>query len=102
MSRPVDSGAPPRYEVDAYARSLTTRVLDVAQDEPWITLADTVLYPEGGGQPSDHGQVAGLGVVDLAVGEGGIRHLLSESVPARPGDEVEVTLDWDRRFDHMQ
>lgn len=97
-----DTGSPARYEVDAYARKLRTRVLEVDSKEPWVTLADTILYPEGGGQPSDHGQVAGHDVVELARGDRGVRHLLSASASVAPGDEVEITLDWDRRFDHMQ
>ena len=94
--------SPPLYETDAYAKQVRTKVLDVSSGESWVTLADTVLYPEGGGQPSDHGDIEGVTVVELTRTAEGIRHTLAGPSPFRPGDEVEVTLDWSRRFDHMQ
>ena len=91
-----------KYETDAYAKSLTTRVVDVSAEGPWVTLADTVLYPEGGGQPSDHGRMGGIDVLEVARGPSGVRHRLSEPTSLQTGDEAEVVVDWNRRFDHMQ
>lgn len=92
----------PRYEVDAYSRNIQSRVVEVADDGGWVTLADTVLYPEGGGQPSDHGSVAGIPVSGLARTPEGVKHTLHHPFPPGAGDEVDVTVDWPRRFDHMQ
>ncbi|MDH3222246.1 MAG: hypothetical protein OEO23_00910 [Gemmatimonadota bacterium] len=92
----------PRYEIDAYTRSIRSRVVEVADDREWVILADTVLYPEGGGQPSDHGSLAGIPVSELARTPKGVRHSLSQPLPPGMADEVEVTVDWPRRFDHMQ
>ncbi|KXU82513.1 synthetase [Paraburkholderia monticola] len=41
---------------DAYLAACETHVVKV--DGAWVELADTVAYPEGGGQDSDHGTIA--------------------------------------------
>ena len=87
---------------DAFARSLSTRALScVEKDGRFIaSLADTVLYPEGGGQPSDTGTVNGVPVTHVDVGnDGRFDHWLD--APVEPGP-VEVVVDWERRYDHMQ
>ena len=64
-----------------------------------MILAETVLYPEGGGQPSDHGTLAGQPVTGLSVDdEGKVAHRVEKPVSGT----VEVILDWARRYDHMQ
>jgi Ser-tRNA(Ala) deacylase AlaX len=63
-----------------------------------VRLADTVLFPEGGGQPADHGTVGGEGVRGLRRDGEDVVHLLGAPVEG----EVVVALDWARRFDHMQ
>ncbi len=92
---------PPAYEREPALTRIETSVVRAAEDDgrPFVTLADTVLYPEGGGQPADHGTVAGTRVLDVQWVEGEVRHYLAE---AMADDRVTVTLDWDRRFDHMQ
>jgi misacylated tRNA(Ala) deacylase len=62
-------------------------------------LEDTILYPEGGGQPSDLGTIDDVPVTDVRRVHGVIEHTLAAPVAA---DEVTVRLDWERRFDHMQ
>ncbi len=91
----------PAFETDPYARALDTRILEIGQEgeRPFAVLEDTVLYPEGGGQPADHGTVGGIPVLDVQRRQGGIRHYLQ--APAEPGP-TRVILDWARRFDHMQ
>ncbi|HSW28591.1 MAG TPA: alanyl-tRNA editing protein [Longimicrobiales bacterium] len=91
----------PAYERDSRLTRLETEVVATGEDQgrPFVVLADTVLYPEGGGQPPDHGTVGGVAVVDVQKAEGGIRHYLAG---APPSGRVAVELDWVRRFDHMQ
>jgi len=91
----------PAYERDAYLRELDTEVTATGEVEvrPWAATADTVFYPEGGGQPSDRGTMGGVDVLEVRTSEGVIRHLLSS--PLEPGP-VHQVLDWPRRFDHMQ
>ncbi len=56
----------PAFHRDAYAAELETEVVDVGQDNDrkWVVTADTVFYPEGGGQPADHG-LMGEGCIPL-------------------------------------
>jgi Ser-tRNA(Ala) deacylase AlaX len=93
--------AVPAYERDPRLVHLDTEVLasGVDGDRPFVMLADTVLYPEGGGQPADTGSVGGVAVTDVQRVEGKIRHYLAGPVPS---GSVRVQLDWARRFDHMQ
>lgn len=79
----------------------TTTVTSVRQDgETYIvTLAETAFYPEGGGQPSDAGTIAGLPVLDVFDENEEVYHRL----PARPGmGAVSCVLDRKRRRDHTQ
>jgi len=93
------------FREDAYLKSCTARVLSAGPEG--VVLDRTVFYPTGGGQPGDSGTMktaAGtLAVTDTVKGEGGILHVLEEgaALPAA-GDEVEVELDWDRRYKHMR
>ena len=65
-----------------------------------MTLDRTAFYPEGGGQPADHGTLGGIPVLDVQEQHDEIVHTLSQ--PLTPGQTVEGVVDWDRRFDHMQ
>jgi Ser-tRNA(Ala) deacylase AlaX len=89
------------FEHDAYLQELATEVVETGFDgeQPFAVLADTILYPEGGGQPADHGTISEVPVVDVQPREGAIRHYLER--PVEPGPAT-VRLDWRRRFDHMQ
>ncbi len=91
----------PAYERDPRLRRLETEVVAAGEDQgrPFVVLADTVLYPEGGGQPADRGTVGGIDVLDVRRAGPEIRHVLGGAVPS---GRVTVELDWARRFDHMQ
>ncbi|KAM4715580.1 alanyl-tRNA editing protein Aarsd1 [Anableps anableps] len=65
-----------------------------------VVLQDTVLFPEGGGQPDDHGLI-GEGPV-LRVTRQGPDAVHFVTSPLEVGQEVRVKVDWERRFDHMQ
>jgi len=88
---------------DAYLRTLDAEVLDCAplpEGGFAAVLDDTVLYPEGGGQPADHGRLNGVLVTDVQrAGDGRVLHHLERPVQRGP---VRVEVDWARRFDHMQ
>lgn len=89
------------FHADAYRRSLETEVRACREVEGVfeVVLADSVLRPEGGGQPADAGQVDGQPVLGLrATDQGEVSHRLASAVQGR----VRVELDWARRFDHMQ
>lgn len=92
---------PAAYERQPYLRELETEVTASGEEggRPFVVLADTILYPEGGGQPADAGTVAGVAVTDVRTVEGQVRHFLAGPPP---GGRVRVGLDWPRRFDLMQ
>jgi Ser-tRNA(Ala) deacylase AlaX len=89
------------FERDPFLTQLETDVVDegVGGGRPFVVLADTIFYPEGGGQPADRGWIGGVAVEDVRTVEGQIRHYLAGSLP---GGRVHVEIDWSRRFDHMQ
>uniref|UniRef100_A0A2D4K0V5 Threonyl/alanyl tRNA synthetase SAD domain-containing protein n=2 Tax=Micrurus paraensis TaxID=1970185 RepID=A0A2D4K0V5_9SAUR len=65
-----------------------------------VILEDTILFPEGGGQPDDRGFINDIPV--LRVTRQGPHALHFIQTPLEPGTKVQLVLDWDRRFDHMQ
>jgi alanyl-tRNA synthetase len=91
----------PAFERDAYLRELNTAVTAVweAQGVCFAALEDTLLYPEGGGQPADRGELNGIPVLDVQKRDGWIVHTLERAVSL---GSAHLTLDWPRRFDHMQ
>jgi len=91
----------PAYEREPFLRSIETDVVRTGEERgrPFVVLADTILYPEGGGQPADRGWIGGVPVDDVRTVEGEVRHYLAG---APPTGRVQVELDWLRRFDHMQ
>ena len=89
------------YERDPYLTRLEVEVRRVgeADGRPYAVLDDTLLYPQGGGQPADRGRLGEIAVVDVQRAAGEVRHFLA--APGEPGPAV-LTLDWPRRYDHMQ
>lgn len=79
----------------------------VAANEPVyaIELKDTILFPEGGGQPYDTGSIVlpdSSKVLVSKVLRDGITALHITPSPIEPGTDVSLELDWNRRIDHMQ
>ncbi len=93
----------------AYVRAFPASV--VARPPGAVVLDRTYFYPTGGGQPSDHGWIAGEGggrwpVTDVRKSGEAIIHALARSSdgrpPPAPGERVTGEIDWERRFDHMR
>lgn len=71
-----------------------------------IELEQSVLFPKGGGQPSDVGELQpaegkALSVQSVFRDPNG-RVIHRTDSPLAEGVEVKVVVDWDRRYDHMQ
>jgi len=65
-----------------------------------VVLDRTAFYPTSGGQPFDVGSLGGSKVVDVIdQDDGAILHIVEGDLTAGP---VHGTVDWNRRFDHMQ
>lgn len=90
------------YERDSHLVRWEATVLDCipADDGYRIVLDRTAFYPEGGGQLSDGGMMGVVPVLETREKEGRILHYTKEKLPV--GAKVTCTLDWARRFDHMQ
>jgi len=89
------------YYADCYLREFAARVLRVEPTPKGfrVYLDRTAFYPESGGQPTDHGSLDGIPLLE-ALDEGDeIAHVLAS---APPNENVKGSLDWGRRFDHMQ
>lgn len=71
-----------------------------------IELEDTVLFPEGGGQPSDSGilipSTGGDPIQVQSVRRAGLTALHLTDKPLDPGTSVNAHIDWPRRLDLMQ
>ena len=99
------------YEADAYRREADAVILAAEPDGRGggkLALDGTVFYPEGGGQPADHGTLtlpdgARLTVTDVHEQGGVIWHRV-DTLPdtAAPGTAVTGRIDWAWRFDKMQ
>ena len=87
------------YYTDSYLREFHARILDRSPDGRTVYLDRTAFYPTSGGQPFDTGAIADAAVVEVAEEEDRVAHRLAAPVAA---DEVDCTVDWTRRFDHMQ
>lgn len=94
------------YEQQPYARGLDVEVQVIGQEggRLYAVLDDTVLFPEGGGQPADHGQLngpaaGGVAVVDVQKQDGEVRHFFEGDLQL---GAARLELDWQRRYDHMQ
>ena len=90
------------YYVDPFLKEFTATVLDcqAGKNGYTVTLDRTAFYPEGGGQPADHGTLDGAAVTDVHEKNGVIFHNVDRAVEI--GKTVSGSIDWARRFDHMQ
>ena len=90
------------YDQDPFLQTFTARVVDCRSlKNAWSVVLDrTAFYPEGGGQPADHGLLGGIAVIDVQEEDGVVFHIVEKAVEI--GETVTGQIDWARRFDHMQ
>jgi len=98
------------YYDDSYMRSFSARVLGCVPTEPvstpsgpqaaWeVVLDQTALFPTSGGQPNDLGCLGEAKVLDVRDVDDVILHIVDREMEL---GEVQGSIDWARRFDHMQ
>ncbi|KAJ4990383.1 threonyl and Alanyl tRNA synthetase second additional domain-containing protein [Stagonosporopsis vannaccii] len=80
-----------------------------AAQRTWmIEFADSVLFPEGGGQHSDHGFISPLGIKGMSaipienIQRHGLRCIHFSQTPLEIGTKVRQTVYYARRWDLMQ
>src|SRR5215510_3710992 len=90
------------YLTDSYLTRFRARVVRTLQFKGRlaVVLNQTAFYPEGGGQPGDRGTLGAVPVLDTQERDGDVRHLMD--APTWSAEEVEGSIDWPRRFDHIQ
>ena len=92
------------YYSDQYMKEFDARVLKITENG-FVVLERTCFYPEGGGQPADHGFLlfSGLTAEVVEVRKVGkvIVHKIIGSLPAE-GTVVRGMLDWERRYALMK
>jgi alanyl-tRNA synthetase len=93
---------PRLFETEARVLSVEGR-----PEAPVLVLDRTIFYPEGGGQSCDLGSIGATAVASVteeASPEGGRRvlHAMAGPCAVRPGDEVRLAVDRDRRRDYSQ
>ena len=90
------------YYENAYTQDFTAVVqsCEAVKNGFAVTLDRTAFYPEGGGQPADHGTLGQARVLDVHEKDGVVTHLCDRALSV--GAEVGGHIDWARRFDHMQ
>jgi len=102
------------YYDDAFAREFTAEVLScepgtaAAPPTPatapaaalWrVKLDRTAFYPTSGGQPHDTGRLGDARVVDVLNEDHEVIHVVDKPIEI---GSVKGSIDWHRRFDHMQ
>lgn len=88
------------YLIDAYLAEFDAQVIDVRDNA--VVLDRTVMYPTGGGQPHDTGEVAGRRVIDVRKEGLLVWHILEPGNLLAAGDTVHARIDWDRRHALMR
>ncbi|MBI9046583.1 MAG: hypothetical protein JEZ06_18980 [Anaerolineaceae bacterium] len=99
----------PIYLADSYQTSCNATILDIQTNdkgEILLILDGTVLYPEGGGQPSDIGEIVGQrGSANIHQARhinGIIFHKTNNQTNLKSGDSVTCNLDWENRLLNMR
>ena len=98
------------YYRDSFLRDFETQVIACERSQVegkqgaaptwWITLQETAFYPTSGGQPHDTGRLGEAAIVDVFEREDGtVVHVTDRELAPGP---VRGSVDWSRRFDHMQ
>jgi Ser-tRNA(Ala) deacylase AlaX len=85
---------------DPYCTELPAHVTGV--DGARVTLDRTIAYAFAGGQQSDSGAIGGYEILEARKEGLEIFYTLPKGQGLQPGDDVLVTIDWDRRYRLMK
>lgn len=89
-----------RFWTEPYLAKLQTTVATVQGDD--VTLQETIFYALSGGQESDHGSIGGYPVVAAQKAGNDIIYRLPPGHELHPGQDVEIIIDWPRRYRLMR
>jgi len=92
------------YYEDSYIKEFEAKVLKVIENQ-FVVLDQTAFYPEGGGQPADHGSLKFNGaqteVIDVQKVGNVIVHVVKGQTP-KEGSKVTGCIEWNRRISLMR
>ncbi len=90
------------YYEDGDCLEFSARVRDCRESPAGflVRLDATAFYPEGGGQPADHGLLGGVPVLDVQEQGGDVVHLCAAAL--QPGSTVQGQVDAARRRDLVE
>jgi len=90
------------FDSNPYIKEFITNIMHIKEKEQefHVVLEQTAFYPEGGGQPCDLGFIDDIPVKYVYEDNDTIFHVLHK-IPSKL-ENVFCSIDWDRRFDHMQ
>lgn len=85
---------------DPYQTELTTTVTGVSGNV--VTLKETIAYAFSGGQQSDDGTINGFKIIKAEKSGKEIFYTIDDGHHLKPGDIVQVKIDWDKRYRIMK
>ncbi|MCK5321638.1 MAG: alanyl-tRNA editing protein [Candidatus Aenigmarchaeota archaeon] len=85
---------------DPYMKTAKVQVVSI--DGTDVVVDKTIFFAFSGGQADDYGSVGGIKLSGLRVEGDDIVHVLEREADFSVGDEVELALDWDRRYRIMK
>jgi len=88
------------YDDDPYLKKTKARVVNINGNQ--VELDKTIFYPESGGQIGDTGTIGGVRVLDTHVRNDRILHETESSLQLFLDRNVEIVLDWGRRYRIMK
>jgi Ser-tRNA(Ala) deacylase AlaX len=85
---------------DPYLKTCTAKIMNM--DGGCITLDQTVFFAFSGGQESDSGSINGYPVIEAKKVDHEIFYQINEAHDLQVGRQVEVVIDWDKRYKIMR
>jgi Ser-tRNA(Ala) deacylase AlaX len=85
---------------DPYLTRLDTQIATVRDDD--VTVDGTIFYALSGGQESDRGTIGDVPVLVARKDGREIVYTLASDHGLKPGDPVEMVIDWQRRYRLMR
>lgn len=85
---------------DPYAKECSSIVAGISGKE--VRLDRTVFFAFSGGQESDSGTIGGINVIEARKEGDDIVYVLEKEPTFKQGDEVEVKIDWEKRYKIMR
>ena len=89
------------YHENSYIKELETKVKKQFNENnlTYIIPEETIIYPEGGGQPSDKGFINNTEIIDIKIKNDMIAYGIKDIIN---DEHIKMSIDFDKRYIHMQ